>query len=338
MILVTGGTGLVGSHLLYELLKRYDRVRAIYRAESDVQQVRHIFTYYTSEADELYNRIEWKCANLLDIPKLSEAFEGVTHVYHAAAYISFDSKNYAELRKANVEGTANIVNLCISNAVAKLCYVSSVATLGTPLDQEPANEDTHWNPEAKNSVYAITKYGAEMEVWRGTQEGVSAVIVNPSVILGPGFWTSGSGAIISLAARGTRFYTPGGTGVVDVRDVARAMLCLMYSEISNERFVLNAHNISFKELISRFSSQLQAKAPSTQIPKWLCTLTSYLDGLSSTLLGTKRKLPLATVRSLYTVSRYDGSKIERQSPDFTYTPFEDSVRHISEKYLQEHRT
>ncbi|MAN59814.1 MAG: NAD-dependent epimerase [Flavobacteriaceae bacterium] len=335
MILVTGGTGLVGSHLLFELLKKHDRVRAIHRAKSNLQHVRHIFSYYTDVPDTYYNRIEWVQANILDVPRLTDAFRDINRVYHAAAYISFDPKNYTALRKANVEGTANLVNLCIANKIEKLCYVSSVATLGSSLDNKPIDEDTHWNPEANNSVYAITKYGAEMEIWRATQEGVPSVIVNPSVIFGPGFWNSGSGAIITMAARGSRYSTSGSTGILDVRDVVRAMLLLMDSETTNRRFILNGTNITFTEMMTMLTKKLDAKAPTKPLPKWICRLMSYLDWFSSVLFDTKRKLPLATVRSLYSESRYDGSALQDQFADFEYTSFEATVAFVATHYKAE---
>ncbi|MDX1463970.1 MAG: NAD-dependent epimerase/dehydratase family protein, partial [Marinirhabdus sp.] len=184
MILVTGGTGLVGSHLLYRLLKAGKQVRAIHRKNSSLENVVKVFSYYTDDAESLYQQIEWFEANILDITKLELAFKDVEWVYHAAAYVDFNPKNYHKLKKANIEGTANIVNLCIANSVKKLCHFSSIATLGDVVGDSKITEETYWNPEVKNSVYAITKYGAEMEVWRGTQEGVPAVILNPGVILG----------------------------------------------------------------------------------------------------------------------------------------------------------
>jgi len=184
MVLVTGGTGMVGSHLLYFLLKENTKVRAIYRKDSDIKAIKKVFALYTNEVDMFFNKIEWVKANIIDIPALTLAFQNVTHVYHCAAIINFDPSKYKVLKKANVEGTANVVNLCLANNVKKICYVSSVATLGKTLNNQPINEETHWNPDDKNNVYAITKYGAEMEVWRGTQEGLDAVIVNPGVIVG----------------------------------------------------------------------------------------------------------------------------------------------------------
>ena len=204
-------------------MQEHDRVRATHRASSKLEEVQNVFAYYTDTPEASFARIDWVEANITDIPALTEAFQGVTHVYHCAAFISFNPKHYRALKKNNVEGTANVVNLCLSQGVQKLCYVSSVATLGDPLPGQPTTEETHWNPEAKNSVYGITKYGAEMEVWRGTQEGLNAVIVNPGVILGEGYWHSGSGVLVKRAAKGVNYYTDGGTGLVDVRDVVDIM-------------------------------------------------------------------------------------------------------------------
>ena len=177
MILVTGGTGLVGAHLLYRLVSDNKKVKAIYRNERKIANTKRVFSSYTEDYNTLFNAIEWIQADLLDVPALSEAFIGVTKVYHSAAFVSFEPDKYQLLRKTNIEGTANIVNLCISNNIEKLCYVSSIATLSSTINTEFISEETEWNPEDDNSVYAITKYGAEMEVWRGTQEGLDAVMV-----------------------------------------------------------------------------------------------------------------------------------------------------------------
>ena len=191
MVLVTGGTGLVGSHLLLKLAQQNKSVRALYRKGANLERVKTVFSYYSKNSKSLYETIEWAEADLNDLPKLTLAFKDITHVYHCAAYISFDPSNYKILRATNIKGTANIVNLSIANKVEKLCYVSSVATLG--YDADLITEETQWEGNQNQSVYAISKYGAEMEVWRASQEGVAAVIVNPGVILGPGFWNSGSG-------------------------------------------------------------------------------------------------------------------------------------------------
>ena len=243
MILVTGGTGLVGSHLLFELTKSQQKICALYRSQKTIEKVKHIFSYYTDSVDAQFDRIEWVQSDLNDLPKLAEAFEGVTHVYHCAALISFDPNDYYKLRETNISGTANIVNLSVINGIQKLCYVSSVATMG--YDPVKITEETTWNPEDHQSVYAITKYEAEMEVWRGIQEGVPSVIVNPGVILGPGFFRSGSGGLFKRVYKGLRYVTEGVSGYVGVDDVIKGMVSLMNSDRKNERYIMVAENLSF---------------------------------------------------------------------------------------------
>ena len=336
MILVTGGTGLVGSHLLYFLLKEKKQVRAIHRKSSDLQAVKQVFGYYVNEAEAeiLFNKIEWQEANITEIPALTDAFKGITHVYHAAAYISFDPKHYKKLKKANMEGTANVVNLCLANSVKKLCYVSSIATLGNGLNGAPITEETHWNPEEKNNVYAITKYGAEMEVWRGTQEGLDAVIFKPGVILGEGFWSSGSGVIIKTASKGIPFYTDGGMGVVDVKDVVKAMVQGMHSEEKNTSYILVSDNLKYKKLLTKIATRLNVNPPKKRAPKWVLMVFSKIDWFVSKLFGTRRKLLKATVNSLYTVSNYNSLKIEREL-NFTFTPISETLDRVVDCYSME---
>jgi nucleoside-diphosphate-sugar epimerase len=331
MVLVTGGTGLVGSHLLYFLLKQGEKVRAVHRKNSRRETVRRVFTYYTDDADTLFNSIEWMEANITDIPALQDAFKDVTHVYHSAAYISFHPKHFEKLKKANIEGTANIVNLSLAHNVEKLCHVSSIATLGSTTDGSLISEDTPWNAEEDNSVYAITKYGAEMEVWRGTQEGLKAVIVNPGVIMGSGHWHSGSGAIVKRVAKGAKYYTYGGVAIVDVQDVVHAMIKLMESDIINEQFILSGENMSYKDLLTHLANALGVSAPTESIPRWKLDILRKLDWLNSKVSGGRRRLLKATVNSMCKTSYYDGSKIS-EFIDFNYTPGAETLRRVGENY------
>ncbi|MDX1318046.1 MAG: NAD-dependent epimerase/dehydratase family protein, partial [Xanthomarina gelatinilytica] len=289
MILVTGGTGLVGSHLLYQLTTNNNPVRAIYRNKNKLALTKKIFSYYSENPDILFNKIDWVEADLLDIPLLTEAFKGITHVYHAAAFVSFEPDKYHLLRKTNIEGTANIVNLSIANKIEKLCYVSSVATIGSATSKDTLNELTLWNPEADNSVYSITKYGAEMEVWRGTQEGLDAVIVNPGVIIGPGIWNYGSGNIFKKVYNGLPFYTKGVTGYVGIEDVVLPMMKLMESPIKNERFILVSENWPYKQFIDKIATSLNVKAPSKKASSLLLQMGWRLDWLKHKLTGKRRR-------------------------------------------------
>ena len=206
MILVTGGTGLVGAHLLLHLAENEVGIRSIYRNKKSIEKTKSLFNLYQKES--LFAKIEWVEADIIDVPSLEIAFQNIAYVYHCAALISYDPNDEDQLRKTNIEGTANIVNFCLAYDIKKLCHVSSIAALGDLKPHETkVTEETEWNPEAPHSDYAISKYGAEMEIWRGQQEGLSVVIVNPGVILGSGFWGQGSGVFFSAVKKRISFFT-----------------------------------------------------------------------------------------------------------------------------------
>lgn len=327
MILVTGGTGLVGSHLLYNLISKGYQVRALHRKDSRLDQVRQVFALYTRDTDALFGRIQWFESGINDLPRLQLAMQGITRVYHCAAWISFDPSHFRKLKKINVEGTANMVNLSLEHKVQKFCFVSSIASLGATSSGKLITEETHWNPEEENSVYAISKYAAEMEVWRGTQEGLKAVIVNPSVILGSGLRGTGSGSLVRIAQKGLRYYTPGGISVVDVRDVVTAMTMLMESDIENRRFILAGENIRNKDLFKKLCGVFGSAKPEKPIALWKLSGLRLLDWLSNQLFGTRRRLFRSTVRSMYATAFYDGTHIEEVIP-FTYTSIDDTIKWI----------
>ena len=334
MILVTGGTGLVGSHLLHQLTKENKAVRAIYRSEKKQAITKKVFSYYSENPNELFDKIEWLQADLLETPSLNEAFKDISHVYHCAAYVSFEPNKYHLLRKTNIEGTANIVNFCIANHIKKLCYVSSIATIGKALKNKEITEETHWNPEGDNNIYGITKYGAEMEVWRGTQEGLDAVIVNPGVILGAGIWKHGSGHIFKKVAKGLSYYTNGKTGYVDVFDVVKIMMLLMESNLKNERYILVSENWSYKSILESIAKKLEVKTPTKEASRFILNLGWKLDWLNHKLTGKRRKLSKQLAQTLVDESSYCNSKIKT---DLTYNfkPVAQSISEISKIYLEE---
>ncbi|TXE19403.1 NAD-dependent epimerase/dehydratase family protein [Psychroserpens burtonensis] len=336
MILVTGGTGLVGSHLLFKLVSNDSSVRAIYRRAHKLESVKKVFSYYTDDVETFYNKIEWVEANINDIPSLEAAFIDITHVYHCAAFISFEPNKYHELRKINIKGTANIVNLCISNTVKKLCYISSIAAIGNePNEDTLVTEKTEWNPEADNSVYAITKYGAEIEVWRGTQEGVDAVIVNPGIILGPGFWNAGgSGSLFKQIYKGLKFYPKGTSGYVDVWNVVDCMTKLMNSSLKNERYILIAENLTFKIFQDKVAKALNVKSANKEASSLLLSVAWRLDWLSHKLFGKRRKLSKQMAKSISSKIVFDNSKLKKEL-HFSFTPIDDSITRVSKYYLDE---
>ena len=310
MILVTGGTGLVGSHLLLHLTENgAEKVRAIYRNPSTIEKAKSLFELYQKSG--LFGAIEWIEADILDIPSLENAFKKIDLVYHCAGLISFNPDDEEALRKINIEGTANIVNFCIDKKVTKLCHVSSIAALGNlGPNQTIVTEDTDWNPEVLHSDYAISKYGAEMEVWRGQQEGLKVVVVNPGVIFGPGFWKQGSNEIFKIIKKGLPFYTRGTTGFVAVTDVVRIMNLLMESESTGERFTVISENCTYKEIIYSIAKKIKANPPKIEANPWLLNLAWKLDWLSSKVLRTKRKLSKHGAISLQNTDTISNEKIK----------------------------
>lgn len=336
MILVTGGTGLVGSHLLHKLVSENEQVKAIYRRKHTLERVKHVFSYYSENHKDLYDKIEWIEADLNDVPSLEIAFQNVDYVYHCAAFVSFEPNKYYQLRDVNIDGTANIVNLAVSNHIKKLCYVSSIAAIGhEPHPNQLITEQTEWNPEADNSVYAITKYGAEMEVWRGTQEGVPAVIINPGIILGPGYWKGGSsGNLFRLIHKGMTYYASGSSGYIDVWDVCDSMFKLMKSDFINERYILISENLSFKEFQKKVAQTLHVNPAKKEVSPFILEIGWRLDWLSSKLFGKRRKLSKQLAKSIRTKSVYDNSKI-KDALQIQFNSISSSIDKVSTYYLKD---
>ena len=334
MILVTGGTGLVGSHLLYHLTLKNDAVVALHRASSDLTMVKRVFAYYTNNAAHHFAKIIWQKADITDISSLQDIFVNTfEQVYHCAAMISFNSKDYYKLRNVNIKGTANLVNLSLAYCVKKFCFVSSIATIDAVPGQEFSTEQNEWNAALKHHGYAITKYGAEMEVWRASQEGLDVVIVNPGVILGSGFWNSGSGKLFSSVANGFNYYTEGITGFIGVEDVVKAMINLMASNVKNERFVLVSQNLSFKKVLFQIADHIGVRRPSIKVSKLMGEIAWRLDWFKG-LFGGQRKLTRQTSKSAHHISRYSSEKVKSQL-GIELEPIKDVIASVSKNYKKE---
>lgn len=313
MILVTGGTGLVGAHLLLHLIENGENVRAIYRTQKNIEKTKSVFDFYKKTA--LFEKINWLEADILDVPSLENAFIEITEVYHCAALISFNPKDEERLRKTNIEGTANIVNFSIAKEVEKFCYMSSIAALGDIASHEThITEETDWNPEKPHSDYAISKYGAEMEVWRGQQEGLNVIIANPGVILGPpqlaSIFEQGSSEIYKKVANGLSFYTLGNTGFISIDDVVKTTFQLMKSDIKNERFTLIAENIVFRDILNTMADTLKVKRPHIHAKPFFMNLLWISDFVFSNLFFRKRSITKATAKASYSTNLYSNEKIK----------------------------
>lgn len=331
MILVTGGTGLVGSHLLYHLSLENDIIRAIHRKSSDLNAVKKVFSYYSQDYESLFQKIEWTEADITDIFAMEKAFKNVTHVYHSAAMVSFDPKDYRAMRKINIEGTTNIVNFCIDLEVQKLCFVSSVAAVEKSFNKKVIDENEAWSNEMNNYGYAITKYGAEMEVWRASQEGVPVVIVNPGVILGAGFWENGSGAIFSKIDKGLKFYAEGVTGFVGVLDVVSIMKELMQSDIKNERFILVSENKSFKDVFFSIADHLNKKRPSIKVTRFMSAIGWRLEKIRSFLTGSPPVLTAHSAKSIHSKYYFSSEKV-KEALHYNFELVADTIERVCKHY------
>lgn len=334
MVLVTGGTGFLGSHLLIHLLENEENVRAIYRNKSKIAKVKLLFS--TVKKSDLFEKIEWIKADILDVSALEIAFEGIDYVYHCAGLVSFNPKDENLLRKINIEGTANIVNFCLAFKVKKICYVSSIAALGDLLDYENSiTESTEWNPEKNHSDYAISKYGGEIEVWRAQQEGLDCVVVNPGVILGiTSNWNDGSAQIFKSIFAGLSFYTKGTTGFVAMNDVTKIMFQLMKSNFKNEKYILVAENIVFQNVLNLIADELKVKRPTLNAKKGLLTFLWRIDWVLCNLFFQRRKFSKLMAKALLSFDLYENQKI-KTALDFKFEAIDKCVKKTCGFFLQQ---
>lgn len=314
MIFVTGGTGLVGSHLLFELIQTGSEVKAMKRESSDLQQVHKVFSYYSKDADTFFRKIKWVEGDLLDYFNIEKIIGDADEVYHCAAIVSFDSSERGKMIRNNVEGTSNLVNACLEKKVNKFCHVSSIAALGKTENGNPVNEETKWIPSRKHSGYSESKFFSEVEVWRGIEEGLNAVIVNPTIILGPGNWGRGSSRFFSTIHKGLNYYTRGITGYVSVQDVIKAMVLLMddknFEKCKNQRFLLNAEDLSYQEFFNLIADALGKQHPKYYASDFILRLAWRILSAISLVTRIKPTITRETVLSANEKHFYDGSKMK----------------------------
>lgn len=321
LFLVTGGTGFIGSYLLRLLLQRGYRVRAIRRSSSRMDLV-----------SDLTDRVEWIETDVTDILGLEDAFEGVTHVFHCAAMVSFHPRDVSRMMHINVEGTANIVNFSLHNQVQKLVHVSSIAAIGRTKGRPHLDEQAKWVQSKANTNYAISKYLSEQEVWRGHIEGLPVAIVNPSIVLGSGFWNEGSARFFKQVYEGLKFSPVGHSGFVDVRDVAQCMLLLMESDISGERYILNAENIGYKSFFEKIARAIDKKPPSITVTPLLAEIAWRVEWLKEKLLGAEPVVTKESARS--SVSSYSYANQKSLSiPGFSYRSLDQTIDETARQFL-----
>lgn len=336
MIFVTGGTGMLGAHLLFELVQVNPIIRATKRASSDLNATKKIFSFYTNKSDELFDKIEWVDVDLLEYYSIQGALDGVTKVYHCAAMISFNKKDRKKMIENNVTGTANLVNACLNNNIQKLIHVSSIAALGRAKIGEMTTEKTPWKDNNKDSPYSFSKYQSELEVWRGIAEGLNAVIINPSVILGPGDWTKGSPSFFRLIDKGMKYYSEGMNGYVYVRDVSRAMIQLMTSDISGERYIINGEDLTYLELFNMMAKTLGKEYPRIEAKKWMMDIAWRGAWLKGFFTGRTPEFTKSNAKSFLSSYNYSNEKLVNEI-GFEYTSLQKTISSIGDIYLHDNR-
>ena len=330
MIFVSGGTGLVGSHILLRLAKEGMSFKALKRETSSLQICENVFSHYA--AKDLFAKINWVTGDVNDIPSLEEAMEGCAKVLHCAAIVSFHPAEAELMRKVNIEGTANVVNIALSQGIKRLGYISSIAALGRNSTVGIVDEDCYFKATKLDSNYALSKYYAEQEVWRASQEGLDVVIVNPSVILGPGDWNKGSSQIFQKIHSGLKFYTTGSTGYVDVMDVANSLVALLLSSVKNERFIVNGANLKYRDCFDSIAIALGKPKASIKVTPFLKELAWRLEAIRSFITSKTPLLTKETATSAMTDGTYSTEKIKKEI-DFQFTEIETTIEKYANWFL-----
>lgn len=316
MILVTGATGFVGSVLARRLAEQNIAIRCLKRQTSVIPEFLLPYSHL----------IDWREADILDSSMLEDAFEGITQVYHCAAWVSFKEADKEPMINTNIKGTANVVNLCLDYD-ARLVHVSSIAALGQAKPGELITEKHYLEETPANNNYAVSKLESEMEVWRGIAEGMQGVVVNPSVIIGPEAGADGSGKIFDTVRRGLKYYTKGSCGLVDVDDVARCMIELMNSDITAERYIINAENWKFKDLTKKIAEYFGVQPPTTEAKPWMLELAWRGASIWASLTGNDPALDKIAAQAASVEQNYDNSKIKK-AISITFKPVKQTIQQV----------
>jgi nucleoside-diphosphate-sugar epimerase len=322
MILVTGASGLVGLHLIKQLSEENIPIRALY------------YSCIPKLLDNTIEKnIEWFQCDVLDIISLEKAFTSITQVYHCAAMVSYDQRLHEKMKEVNIEGTANVVNFSIEKNIKKLIHVSSIAAIGKEEDDSLITEKTEWIKNGYTSTYSESKFYSEMEVFRGIGEGLNAAILNPAIILGEGNWDRSSSNLFKIVHDEFPYFTNGKTAWVDVKDVVKAMILLMHSEVNNERYILSAGNFSFKEIFTMMALSMNKKPPYRFAAKWMTALVWRLAFVKSILTGKVATITKETAHSAQQISNYDNSKFLKQFPNFSFEKIELTIDRIGKNFI-----
>ncbi len=332
MIFVTGGTGLVGSHVLLKLAQQSQAFKALKRESSSLDICERVFNYYN--ANSLFTKIKWIDGDINDVSSLEIGMKDCNLLLHCAGIVSFSPSDIGILKKVNIEGTANVMNVALSSGIKRAGFVSSIAALGRNSTVDLVDEECYFQATKLDSNYALTKYLAEQEVWRASAEGLEVVIVNPSVILGPGDWTKGSSKIFEKIYKGLKFYTNGSTGYVDVSDVSTVLIQLLLSDVKNERFIVNAVNLKYRDCFDKIAVALGKTKASIEVTPLMKEIIWRLEAIRSFVTGKKPLITKETAKSSMTESVFSNAKIKKRLA-FKFTDIDTTINKYVNWFLSE---
>lgn len=318
--LVTGATGFVGSVLVRHLVERGDSVAVLHRATSKLDLLQPVTDH-----------VEHRIGDVREPESLASAFDGVDRVYHTAGYVSFGGPRDRELLVAvNVEGTAHVVNAALRAGVERMVHTSSIAALGRPESGTGFIDETAtWQPSRHNTAYALSKYRAELEVQRGVAEGLDAVLVNPSLVLGRGRAGDNTMRIIeSVRDEKLPGIPSGGTCVVDVEDVAVGHIRAMERGRTGDRYLLGGENLRWTEILTTLAEAFGVDPPRRVVSQgWALALATASEAFAF-LTRTRPLLTRETARISAAFHRYSNRKAVEEL-GLTFRPFRQTAERIA---------
>jgi dihydroflavonol-4-reductase len=332
--LVTGATGILGSTVVLKLLQHNIPVVACKQKTSNIKKVEKLFSYYTTDYKNLFSKIKWVEVDVCDVFSIEEALEGITAVYHCAGFVSFNSKDREQLYTINEKGTSNLVNACHYKNINALCHVSSIATINNLDYKHTLSETVFWKTSGKESDYAISKYNAEREVWRGIEEGLNAVIVNPGVILSPGFWNQSSSMLFPKCYKGNNYYTKGITGYVSASDVAEVMIQVVNKRLFANRYIVIENNYSFQTILNLIQTEFNKPVPTINANKFLLNCAKIIDSILSKLNNQSPTITKHLIEAAFNKQTLSNSKLVN-TLNYKFTPITQVCRQICLHYIND---
>lgn len=325
-ILVTGGTGLIGSYLLRKLVASgYQNIFGLKRSTSPL----HLL-------EGVYDKVRWFDADVRDSVSMHDHFIGVDTVIHCAGMISFWPKEFREMYDVNVIGTANVVNLSLEHGVNQFIHLSSIEALGKNEDDSPIDERTEYKEEMQHTKYANTKYLGELEAWRGQAEGLNTVIYNPALVLGAYYWDHGPMSMIKEIYQGLNYYPQGSIAMIDVRDLVDVIVSnLDNKSLQGERIILGSYNQKFKKIFDSIAANLEVSKPTKALKDNLAQLVIFFEKIKSLFSGSKPLINKETYLVANQQLSYSFDKIN-QKASFNPIPFEKTIADICSSFLESH--